>query len=56
MEKSNALSERIVNRLQQHRHDLAEKQQQLDSKMKEMLEQKERLATIAMRTIGNRQP
>lgn len=47
MERVNRLAERISNRFEQHRHDLADKQQQLDSRMKEMLEQRERLAAIA---------
>lgn len=45
--KTSSLAERISNRFEQHRHDLADKQQQLDSRMKEMLEQRERLAAIA---------
>ncbi|MGB9080347.1 MAG: YHS domain-containing protein [Desulfuromonadaceae bacterium] len=51
MEKINSLAERIIKRFEQHEHDIADKQQQLDSKMKEMLEQRERLATIAKQRI-----
>lgn len=51
MERVNTLAERILNRFEQHRHDLADKQQQLDSRMKELLEQRERLSTIAQRKI-----
>lgn len=51
MEKTSSLAERISNRFEQHRHDLADKQQQLDSRMKEMLEQRERLAAIAKSQI-----
>lgn len=51
MERNNALAEKIVNRLEQHRHNLAEQQQQLDDKMKVMLQERERLAAIAKRNI-----
>lgn len=51
MEKVNRLSERILNRFEQHRNDLADKQQQLDSKMIELLEQRERLAAVAKHKI-----
>lgn len=51
MKKTSSLAERISNRFEQHRHDLADKQQQLDSRMKEMLEQRERLAAIAKSQI-----
>ena len=47
MERASSLAEKILNRFEQHRHDRADKQQQLDSRMKEMLEQRERLAAIA---------
>lgn len=47
MEKVDRLAEKILSRFEQHRHDLDNKQQQLDSRMKEMLEQRERLAAIA---------
>lgn len=51
MEKVDKLAERILNRFEQHRQDLDNKQQQLDSKMKEMLEQRERLSAIARSRI-----
>lgn len=51
MGKVNRLAERIRNRFEQHRHDLADKQQQLDSRMKELLEQRERASTVAKRKI-----
>ena len=51
MKKTSSLAERISNRFEQHRHDLADKQQQLDSRMKEMLAQRERLAAIAKSQI-----
>jgi YHS domain-containing protein len=51
MKKTISLAERISNRFEQHRHDLADKQQQLDSRMKEMLEQRARLAAIAKSQI-----
>lgn len=47
MKKTSSLAERISNQLEQHRHNLVDRQQQLDSRMKEMLEQRERLAAIA---------
>ncbi len=51
MEKVNKLEERILNRFEQHKHELADKQQQLDSRMKELLEQRERLAEVAKHKI-----
>jgi YHS domain-containing protein len=51
METVNRLEERILNRFEQHRHDLADKQQQLDIRMKEMLEQRERQSSVARRKI-----
>ena len=51
MKGTSRLTERILSRLGQHRDELAEKQQQLDVKMKEMLEQRERLAVVAGRKI-----
>ncbi len=51
MERVDRLAERISNRFEQHRQDLDNKQQQLDSKMKEMLEQRERLSVIAKSQI-----
>lgn len=47
MERASSLAEKILSRFEQHRHDLADKQQQLDSRMKELLEERERLAAIA---------
>jgi YHS domain-containing protein len=46
-----SLAERLHNRLEQHRHDLADKQQQIDSIMKELLDQREKLTAIAKRKI-----
>lgn len=51
MEKVSRLAGRILNRFEQHEHDLADKQQLLDSKMKELLEQRERLSAIARHKI-----
>jgi YHS domain-containing protein len=51
MKKTSSLAERISNRFEQHRQDLTDKQQQLDSRMKEMLEQRERLAAVAKSQI-----
>lgn len=51
MERVDRLAERILNRLEQHKHDLVDKQQQLDSRMKELLEQRERLSIVAKRNI-----
>lgn len=51
MEKVNRLAERILNRFELHKLELADKQQQLDSNMKELLEQRERLAAIAKSKI-----
>lgn len=51
MEKGNRLAERILNRLERHRHDLADKQRQLDNRMKELLEQRERQAAVAKSRI-----
>jgi len=51
MEKVSRLAERILSRLEQHEHDHAEEQQQLDSHMKELLDQRERLASVAKHKI-----
>lgn len=51
MEKVNRLADRILNRFEQHKLELADKQQQLDSNMKELLEQRERLDAIAKSKI-----
>lgn len=51
MDKLNRLSERIFTRLEQHKHDLADKQQQLDGRMKELLELRNRLAAVAKHKI-----
>lgn len=51
MRGKSRLAERILNRFELHRLELEEKQQQLDDNMNKMLEQKERLATIAKRLI-----
>jgi YHS domain-containing protein len=51
MEAVNRLSEKILGCLEQHKLDLADKQKKLDSNMKELLEQRERLAAIAKSKI-----
>lgn len=51
MEKVTRLTERILRRFEQHEHTLADKQQQLDSQMKELLDQRERLAAVAKHKI-----
>jgi YHS domain-containing protein len=47
MEEKTRLTERIIDRFEQHQKELAEKQQQLDDSMKELLEQKDLLAACA---------
>jgi YHS domain-containing protein len=47
----NTLEERIHDRFEQHILELSDKQQQLDSNMKELLGQRERLAAIAKSKI-----
>ena len=51
MEEKTRLTERILHCFEQHRQELAEKQQQLDENMKTLLEQKDRLAVGAKRRI-----
>lgn len=51
MEKVSKLAERILSRFEQHEHDLADKQLQLDSQMKELLVQRERLSSVAKNKI-----
>ncbi len=51
MEEKSHLTERILHLFEQHRQDLAEKQQQLDDGMKELLKKKDRLAVSAKRRI-----
>lgn len=51
MEKVNRLAKRINDRFEQHKLELADKQHQLDSNMKELLEQRERFAAIAKSKI-----
>ena len=51
MEEKHHLTERILHRFEQHRQELAEKQQQLDENMKKLLDQKDRLAVDAKRRI-----
>lgn len=51
MERSRTLAERILDRFEEHRHEVADKQQQLDSRMKELLEQRERLTAIAKHRV-----
>ncbi|HEY3309081.1 MAG TPA: YHS domain-containing protein [Desulfuromonadaceae bacterium] len=50
MEK-NTLSEKIVDRLKQHQQELAGKQQQTDSNMKQMLEQREQQGIIVGQAV-----
>lgn len=47
MESVTGLSERILKRFEQHRNSLADKQQQLDGIMKDLLEQRERQDAVA---------
>lgn len=51
MDEKSPLAERILHRIEQHRQELAAKQLQLDESMKELLEQKDRLAVDASRRI-----
>lgn len=51
MEEKTRLTERVLHRFEQHRQELAKKQQQLDENMKTLLEQKDRLAVGAKRRI-----
>lgn len=51
MEKVSKLTERILSRFEQHERGLADKQLQLDSQMKELLVQRERLAAVAKHKI-----
>ncbi|MBT1074227.1 YHS domain-containing protein [Geobacter grbiciae] len=51
MAETEQLSEKIRKRLDRHRDELAERQQQIDSTMKEMLDQRERFATAAHRLL-----
>lgn len=56
MEKVNRLSERIRIRFEQHKQGLADKQQQLDGRMKDLLDQRERLASVAKHKIETVNP
>lgn len=47
MQKATTLADKILKRFEQHRNDLAGKQQQLDSRMKELLEQRARLDAVS---------
>lgn len=47
MKTPSSLADRILKRFEQHQADLAGKQQQLDSRMKELLEQRERLDAVS---------
>lgn len=47
MKETRPLADKILNRLERHRHELAEKQQQLDVEMKDILERRERLTAVA---------
>ncbi|MBT1074208.1 YHS domain-containing protein [Geobacter grbiciae] len=51
MAETKQLSEQIRKRLDRHRDELAERQKQIDSTMKEMLDQRERFATAAHRLL-----
>jgi len=51
MEEKTHLAERILLRFEQHRQELAAKQQQLDESMKNLLDQRERLAVVAKHRI-----
>ena len=51
MDEKSPIAERILHRFEHHRQELAEKQLQLDESMKELLEQKDRLAVAAKRRI-----
>lgn len=51
MEEKSQLAGRILHRFEQHRQELAEKQQQLDDSMKKLLELKDRLAASAKRQV-----
>ncbi|ACM20920.1 YHS/TRASH domain protein [Geotalea daltonii FRC-32] len=46
MVNETTLGEKITSRLQQHKRDLAKQQQQLDSRMKDLLEEREQLASV----------
>ncbi|WP_243688042.1 hypothetical protein [Geotalea toluenoxydans] len=46
MANETTLGEKITSRLQQHKRDLAQQQQQLDSRMKDLLEEREQLASV----------
>jgi len=47
MQRLPTLADRILKRFEQHKADLAGKQQQLDSSMKELLEQRDRLGAVS---------
>ena len=51
MEEVNRLAKRIHDRFEQHKLELVDKQHQLDSNMKELLDQRERFAAIAKSKI-----
>ncbi len=47
MDRPSTLADRILKRFEQHKANLAGKQQQLDSSMKELLEQRDRLDAVS---------
>ncbi|KAF0217121.1 MAG: hypothetical protein FD174_3422 [Geobacteraceae bacterium] len=51
MADNGRLSSRILNSLERHQNELAEQQKLIDSTMKELLEQRERFAAVARRTM-----
>lgn len=51
MEPRISLTERIRNRFELHQREIADNQRQLDEKMKEMLDQRERYAAVAKNAI-----
>lgn len=53
MEDAGQLQEKIRNRLDEHRRELAERQRLIDSTMKEMLDQRGRFAAAAYRIQGS---
>lgn len=51
MVDKSALGEKILNRLRLHQQGLAQQQQQLDTRMKEMLEEREKLSAVSRRWV-----
>lgn len=52
MEEKNRLAKRILDKIDQHQQELALKQQQLDTKMKELLELRAQQAAVSQKLIG----